>query len=181
MLKGNQIYLRTFKDSDIEPFQELNNDIQNRGDFYPMEINSHKGFQNWYTLSGLWDEDFGRMLIFNYEHEMLGYINYFKAIPYFESLELGYILFDETQRGKGIVTEAVNLFTDYLFTAKKICRLEIRCNSLNIASKRVAEKCGYQFEGTSRGFKRRAGDLIDIDNYGMTVEDWKERKGLSNS
>ena len=177
MLKGHQIYLRTFNDSDIEPFQVLNTDIQNRGEYFPLDLDSDVGLKKWYNETGLWDNKFGRMLIFSNNNEILGYINYFKAIDYFESLEIGYIIFDETKRGKGITTEAVNLFTDYLFKSKRITRLEIRCNPENIASKRVAEKCGYKFEGISRGFKRKAGELRDIENYGITVDDWNGQRG----
>ncbi len=175
MIRGKNINLRTFRDSDIEPFQKINNELQNRGDYFPLDLEPDVGFRNWYNENGLWDENFGRLLICNNQDEILGCINYFKTVGYFEALEIGYILYDETQRGKGITTEALSLFTNYLFKAKKITRLEIRCNPKNISSKRVAEKCGYLFEGINRGFARKAGELLDIELYAMTIEDWKQR------
>lgn len=172
MLKGKNIYLRTFKDSDLNEYIDLDNDISNRGEYYPLMIGSEVSIRNWYNGSGLWDDDFGRMLIFDYEHKMLGHISYFKTTLYFEALEVGYILFDESKRGKGVMTEAVQLFTDYLFRSKKITRLEIRCNEKNVGSKRVAEKCGFIFEGINRGFMRKAGEVIDVELYSKTINDW---------
>ncbi len=175
MIEGKTINLRTFRDSDIEPYQKMNNDLSNRGDYYPLDLEPDVGFRNWYNDNGLWDDDFGRLLICEKDDTILGYINYFKTVGYFEALEIGYILLDKSKRGKGITTEAVNLFTDYLFKAKKITRLEIRCNPKNLGSKRVAEKAGYLFEGINRGFARIAGELLDIELYAMTIEDWKNR------
>lgn len=50
--------------------------------------------------------------------------------------------------GKGIVTEAVRAISQVAFDIEGIDRIEIRCSPENIASRRVAEKCGYSLDGT---------------------------------
>lgn len=176
MLKGERICLRTIRERDIEEYQKYNADLGNRGEHYPLDIETDVNFRNWYNDAGLWSDDFGRLLICTHDGSMLGYINFFKTTGYYEALEIGYILFKESERGKGYATEALQLFTNYLFEAKKITRLEVRVNVTNCGSKRVAEKCGYLFEGVNRGAFRKAGVLQDMEIYGMTIEDWLRRK-----
>jgi RimJ/RimL family protein N-acetyltransferase len=97
-------------------------------------------------------------------------------MPYLDSLEIGYLIFDEKNRGKGIATEALTLFVDYLFAAKKVNRLEIRTHPDNKASERVALKCGFKFEGTMRGAIFRKGSYVDMNQYALTRQDHSESK-----
>ena len=173
MLKGSTIYLRTIADRDIEKFLELNDDVSLRGDYFPIDILTEPNFRKWYNDTGLWNEDFGRMLIFTNDHTMVGYINYFKTVCYYDAYEIGYIIYREEHRGKGYATEAVRLFGDYRFKAKKIIRLEIRCRPENTASRSVAEKCGFVFEGVARSAFRHAGKICDSAVHALTVEDWE--------
>ena len=61
------------------------------------------------------------------------------------SAEIGYWI-AEDHWGKGIGTEAVSKMTDYVFTEIKTVRLSAPVYSLNLASMRVLEKCGYTLE-----------------------------------
>lgn len=178
MLRGKTINLRTFREKDLEKFHKLDVDVSNRGEFYPMMITSESGLRKWYNDTGLWDDNFGRMLIVDKDNddEILGYINYFKSVPYFDSLEIGYLLFDEKNRGKGIMTEALSLFVDYLFRSKKVNRLEIRTRLDNKASQKVALKCGFTFEGKIRGAVLDKDSYIDLNQYSLTRQDYYKSK-----
>ena len=57
-------------------------------------------------------------------------------------------MFDPHQRRQGIMTEALSLFVDYLFQSTKIHRVQLIIAEGNIASERVAQKCGFTYEGT---------------------------------
>lgn len=175
MLKGSTIYLKTIAEKDIAEFLELNDDLATRGDYFPLDILTESNFRKWYNETGLWNNDFGRMLIFDNNHTMIGYINYFKAISYFDAYEIGYIIYKKEHRGKGYTTEAVKLFCDYLFNEKKITRLEIRCRTENAASRRVAEKSHFVHEGTSKCAFRRAGKLYDSETFALTIDAWEKR------
>lgn len=176
MLKGKNIYLRTIKDSDIDTYLELDSNLQDRGSYYPLSIDTEVGFKKWYNDTGLWDDNFGRMVICNKNDELVGYINYFKTTGYYEALEIGYIIFSPENRGKGYTTEALELFSDYLFKAKKITRLEIRVNPLNVGSAKVAQKVGFTFEGLNRATHRKAGKLQDMELYSFTILDWEKKQ-----
>jgi len=174
MLKGQNIYLKTIADKDIPEFLALNDDLASRGDYFPLDILTESNFRKWYNETGLWNNDFGRMLIFDNNDTMVGYINYFKTISYFDAYEIGYIIYKEEHRQKGYTSEAVKLFCDYLFVEKKITRLEIRCRTENTASRRVAEKCGFVHEGTSKCAFRRAGKLYDSETFALTIDVWEK-------
>ena len=174
MIKGTKINLRTFREKDLEQFHLLDSDISNRGEYYPMDITSEPALKKWFNENGIWDESFGRMLILDKEDNILGYINYFKSISYFDSLEIGCILFDKNNRNKGIITEAVRLFVNYLFRSKNINRLEIRAHVDNIASQKVAEKCGFVYEGLNRGAVMYKDSYADLKQYSLTREDFYE-------
>lgn len=74
--------------------------------------------------------------------------------------ELGYWL-GEAHWGKGVMTEAVRLFTDYAFTAFGLARIEAGVFAWNPASARVLEKCGYVREAVMRARVCKDGELVD--------------------
>ncbi len=62
------------------------------------------------------------------------------------SAHIGYWI-DERYAGRGIVPTAVNLIVRYAFDRLRLHRLEINFRPENEPSRRVAEKCGFIFEG----------------------------------
>jgi len=95
----------------------------------------------------------------------------FKASPYFDGLEIGYILFDLQRRRQGIMTEALSLFTDYLFQSTKIHRVQLIIADGNIASEKVAQKCGFTYEGTARQAVFQRGIHRDMKLYSLLREE----------
>ncbi|MWC27654.1 GNAT family N-acetyltransferase [Paenibacillus sp. MMS18-CY102] len=75
--------------------------------------------------------------------------------------EIGYWV--STSFGKqGYITEAVDAITDYAIQALQANRIEIRCDSLNQSSARIAERLGFALEGILRNEKcDAAGSLRD--------------------
>lgn len=63
--------------------------------------------------------------------------------------ELGYYIAEEYW-GKGIMTEAVKQICEYVFEKSDIIRIYAEPFSYNIASCRVLEKAGFQYEATLR-------------------------------
>jgi RimJ/RimL family protein N-acetyltransferase len=71
--------------------------------------------------------------------------------------ELGYVL-APSARGRGVATEALELLTRWAFEEVGIERAQLYISTDNVASKRVAEKAGYVFEGVLRSMHFK-GDL----------------------
>jgi RimJ/RimL family protein N-acetyltransferase len=79
---------------------------------------------------------------------------------YRRSAEIGYWLGEEFW-GRGIVTEALEVMTDYAFSTWDLCRISAGVFEWNPGSVRVLEKAGYQFEGRMRKAVIKDGETID--------------------
>ena len=80
--------------------------------------------------------------------------------------ELGYYI-SEPYWGKGITTKAVQLICDYVFANTDIIRIFAEPYATNIASCRVLEKAGFQYEGTLRQNAVKNGQILDMKMYAI--------------
>lgn len=83
-----------------------------------------------------------------------------------QTAELGYYVAEEYW-GKGIMTEAVKQICGYVFEKSDIIRIYAEPFAYNIASCRVLEKAGFQYEGTLRGNAVKNGKVIDMKMYSL--------------
>lgn len=83
--------------------------------------------------------------------------------------ELGYYIAEEYW-GKGIMTEAVRQICEYVFSKSDIIRIFAEPFAYNIASCRVLEKVGFQYEGTLRSNALKNGKVIDMKMYSKIKE-----------
>ena len=83
--------------------------------------------------------------------------------------ELGYVVASEA-RGRGIATAALGLLTDWAF-AQGMHRLYLVISVENDASKRVAQRAGYRFEGVLRGVHFKQGRFEDVEYWSRLATD----------
>ena len=88
------------------------------------------------------------------------------------SAEIGYWL-AEPFWGRGIVTEALVLTTDYLFEQLNVLRVFALPFAGNLASARVLEKAGYRREGVLRSSSVKFGEPTDQVLYAIINERWR--------
>ena len=87
-----------------------------------------------------------------------------------QTAELGYYIAEEYW-GKGIMTEAVKQICEYVFDKSDIIRIYAEPFAYNIASCRVLEKAGFQYEGTLRNNAVKNGKVIDMKMYSLLKEE----------
>lgn len=167
MLEGRNIILRLFRESDLEEFLALQNRCAERGEYYPLGLQSPAAAVRDLKEGGWWEEHTGRMLITDKQGHLLGSIFFFKGAPYQDGYEVGYTIFRRADRRRGIMSEALPLFSAYLFEAKPIGRLYLFAAADNAGSRRVAEKSGYHQDGTLRQAFFLRGRLHDCAVYSM--------------
>jgi RimJ/RimL family protein N-acetyltransferase len=83
--------------------------------------------------------------------------------------ELGYVL-APAARGRGAATEALGLLTGWAF-AQGMHRLYLVISVENDASKRVALRAGYQFEGVLRGVHFKQGRFENVEYWSRLATD----------
>lgn len=81
--------------------------------------------------------------------------------------EIGYFI-DVQYEGKGIGAKALKVFCDHCFSAYGFEKLFIRTHESNLPARRIAEKCGFEIEGTIRkDYRTSSGELVDVLYYGL--------------
>ena len=85
---------------------------------------------------------------------------------------IGYAINEECW-GRGYTTEAVQAVLAYGFEQKGLEMVSAYAYPWNIGSRRVLEKCGFQYEGTRKlAAKMYAGSIYDNDCFAITREQW---------
>jgi [ribosomal protein S5]-alanine N-acetyltransferase len=88
------------------------------------------------------------------------------------SAEVGYWL-GEAYWGRGIVTEALRLFSEDVFDRLNLLRLFAVASSANVGSARVLEKAGYQKEAVMRSAAVKFGEPSDQLLYARINPNWR--------
>ncbi len=90
-----------------------------------------------------------------------------------QTAELGYYIAEE-YLGKGIMTEAVRQICECVFSESDIIRIYAEPFAYNMASCRVLEKAGFQYEGTLRSNAMKNGKVLDMKMYSLLKEEWND-------
>ena len=171
MLKGSSVTLRPVRDADLDQLYSYHLDIDNRGDFFPRDILAQPIFRKRFQENGFWNKEDGMLVMVSPHDEILGHIEFFKTVNYLDEYELSYQVYPSEHRGKGLATEAVNLLVRYLFENKRVNRIRLVIHPDNLASRRLAEKCGFRHEGTAREAWYHKGFHQDVEIYAILHKD----------
>ena len=96
---------------------------------------------------------------------------------YFESEEsdwrrMGIVLYDPASWSGGLGTEALALWTDYLFATTDVVRLDFSTWSGNVGMCRIGQKLGFTEEARYRQARSVRGERFDSVVYGVLRSEW---------
>jgi len=125
-------------------------------------------------LTKLHREEIGLRWIITLKDEdtCIGDVDFYDWEKKHSRAEIGYIL-GKQYWGKGIMTEAIKAALDYGFNEMNLNRIQALIDPRNDASKRVAEKHGFQYEGTFRDYEYEYGGFIDLNMYSVLKREYK--------
>jgi RimJ/RimL family protein N-acetyltransferase len=106
------------------------------------------------------------------EERPLGIAAYMRIRPEFGVMEIGHIWFGVPLQRTIAATEAIYLLVRNAFDDLGYRRLEWKCNALNAASRRAAERFGFTFEGVFRKHQIVKGRNRDTAWYSITDDEW---------
>ncbi len=85
--------------------------------------------------------------------------------------ELDYLLSREYWN-QGLTTEVVKEIISFGFEEMQLNRIQAICEVANIASSRVMEKAGMQYEGILRDYIQHDGKPLDMKIYSFIRKEW---------
>jgi RimJ/RimL family protein N-acetyltransferase len=109
--------------------------------------------------------------------EPAGLASYLRADPQMGALEIGHIWFGAGLARTTAASEAIYLLARNAFDELGYRRLEWKCNALNAASRRAAERFGSTFEGVFRHHQVVKGRNRDTAWYAITDDEWPAARG----
>jgi RimJ/RimL family protein N-acetyltransferase len=101
-----------------------------------------------------------------------GIASYLRITPQFGVIEIGHIWFGKAMQRTIAATESIYLLARRAFDELGYRRLEWKCDALNAASRRAAERFGFTFEGVFRNHMLVKGRNRDTAWYAIIHEDW---------
>lgn len=162
-LRGDGFVLRQWTDEDADAYRAAKRDPENRRwlneyDETAAEIDAQRVA--------------GEMLVLTIADEGSDAFLGFVALLMKEQRvgELAYMV-APAARGSGLAPRAVRVVGAWAFEALGLPRLQLRISPENAASIRVAERCGYRFEGVLRSVFELRGQRIDSAVYSLLPSD----------
>ena len=104
-----------------------------------------------------------------------GWASFCDIVPANSSIEIGSIWFSPRLQRTRAATEAIFLMLQHAF-ALGYHRVVWRCNALNAASVRAAQRFGFSFEGTWRGAEISKGRRRDTAWFAILEHEWPEQR-----
>jgi RimJ/RimL family protein N-acetyltransferase len=101
-----------------------------------------------------------------------GFCSYLRIKPEHGVIEIGHIWFGAKLQRTTAATEAIYLLAGHAFDDLHYRRLEWKCNALNAASRRAAERFGFALEGVFRNHQVVKGRNRDTAWYAIIDDDW---------
>lgn len=171
MLEGRNVHLRTVKEADLGELYAFLDSIRLKGGYLSSDLLSEHLFRLNFYESGFWSEEKGTLLI-TLEGRLIGAL-WFDLQTFLDCLDLHFYIFEPNDRRQGYMQEALSLFALYLFATKKIERLQISIPDYSKGALRVAQKCGFQFEGIARSAFFHRGAYLDLCIYSLLRSECK--------
>lgn len=86
-------------------------------------------------------------------------------------LELGYWV-GEPHWNRGFATEAAQTLIDFGFRHFDVDFIDARARVMNISSRRVIQKCGFQFQGTGMSGSLALGGMVAVEWFRLDRKTW---------
>ena len=106
----------------------------------------------------------------------IGVASYLRIAPEAGSIEVGHIHYSPRLQRTPAATEAMALMMAHVFEDLGYRRYEWKCNALNAASRRAAERLGFSFEGIFRQHGVYKGRNRDTAWFSILDHEWPAMK-----
>ena len=103
----------------------------------------------------------------------LGWCGYHTWYTGHARAEIGYSLYDDDDKGKGLMTEAMRAILDFGFDEMKLNRVEALIADYNTPSLKLVHRFGFRKEGVLRGHYFVDGIAEDSVVFGLLASEYR--------
>ncbi|MCP5177119.1 MAG: GNAT family N-acetyltransferase [Moraxellaceae bacterium] len=128
-------------------------------------------YRSWLRVSVLTSDPQFYTIIDKNTQKAVGVVAYLRIDPKNGSIEVGHLMFSPKMQKTSLATEAMYLMMKRAFELG-YRRYEWRCNALNQASRKAAQRFGFSFEGVLRQATVSKGRNRDTAWYAAIDEEW---------
>ncbi len=112
-------------------------------------------------------------VIVTQDGQPIGTVNRYGSLEHPDAWFVGIDIFADECLNKGLGSEALKLWVDYLFTHSNIHRIGLDTWSFNLRMIRVAQKLGFAYEGAQREMQFWENQWLDLLHFGMLRSEWE--------
>jgi RimJ/RimL family protein N-acetyltransferase len=138
-------------------------------------FSSHDEFVRWLEQRAPLDDPLTFAIIDRASGSARGLASFMRMDPTNGVIEIGHIWLSPRLQRTRQATEAIHLMSRYAFELGNR-RLEWKCDALNAASRRAAERFGFVFEGVFRQHMVIKARNRDTAWYSITDAEWPSRR-----
>lgn len=172
-----QVFLRPVQEEDLPRMAAQAGDARDRTEFEGSMLRSPQFFKKRFAEDGFSGPEAERLVVCEAgSGEVIGTASHFLAHRYSSARELGWKIDDPARRGQGWGTATARALIDHVFHNFEVHRVCAAVAPGNLASRRVAEKAGLQFEGRLRGVIFINGLYLDSEVFGLLRPEWQARR-----
>ena len=177
-----RVLLRPVSEDDLPRLAAQAADLSERNEFEGSMLRGPQFFKKRFAEDGFSSNEAERLVVCDADSgEPIGSASHFLAHRYSSARELGWKIDDPARRGQGWGTAAARALIDHVFHNFEVHRVCAALAPGNLASRRVAEKAGLQFEGRLRGVIFINGLYLDSEVFGLLRPEWQARRAATLS
>lgn len=183
-LKGAKVWLRDWRPADREPLRDLLDPArpwhETNGPYFgrPTAADADsKALRLTAPSADLSDPRTSLAVTDLNSGRLIGQVSWYWESAQTDWRRLGLVIYDERYWGGGFGTEALRLWTTYLFSRTDALRLDFATFSGNPGMIAVGRRLGFVEEARFRRARRWPGGVHDAVVYGVLREEWEQLNG----
>jgi len=167
--------LKLLEVSDAEVFFHLMNSNRNYLERFMPRINETKSIDDAKNVIGVFFNQLKNNNGFRagvyYKDKMVGVVG-LKYIDWTNKKTEVMYWIDKDYSGKGISTKCVRKILELSFRQYELNKVTLKSSTMNIGSKRIAEKCGFELEGISKEDEYLSEGFSDTCIYSLLKKNY---------
>ena len=140
-----------------------------------------EAYAGWMLLTCMGEDPQFYSIVDSATKKAVGLASLMRTDPKSGTIEIGHIALAPIAQRSRVATEAMYLFMKRTFDELAYRRFEWKCDALNEASRKAAERLGFTFEGTFRQATVYKGRNRDTAWYAILDKDWPFLKAAFES